>query len=115
MARVIRPGGRVVILEFTTPQWQPFRSLYLTYFRRILPFIGSRVSKHGSAYSYLPASVLAFPEPDALRDMLTAAGFENVSWKTLTGGIVAVHAGTRAADARGAVTSPDERARTARS
>jgi demethylmenaquinone methyltransferase/2-methoxy-6-polyprenyl-1,4-benzoquinol methylase len=95
-ARVIRPGGRFVILEFTTPQWQPFRALYLSYFRRILPLVGKLVSKHGSAYSYLPASVLAFPEPDALSARRTSAGFSGVTWKGLTGGIVAVHAGTRA-------------------
>jgi demethylmenaquinone methyltransferase/2-methoxy-6-polyprenyl-1,4-benzoquinol methylase len=94
-ARVVRPGGRFVILEFTTPQWQPFRSLYLGYFRHVLPLVGRLVSKHGSAYSYLPASVLEFPEPDALASRMTAAGFSGVTWKALTGGIVAVHAGTR--------------------
>lgn len=96
LARVVRPGGRLVILEFTTPQWQPFRGIYLGYFRRVLPLIGRMISKHGSAYSYLPASVLAFPEPDALRDRMTAAGFANVMWKPLTGGVVAVHVGDRA-------------------
>jgi demethylmenaquinone methyltransferase / 2-methoxy-6-polyprenyl-1,4-benzoquinol methylase len=94
-ARVTRPGGRLVILEFTTPQWQPFRGLYLGYFRHVLPLVGKLVSKHGSAYSYLPASVLAFPEPDELKNKMASAGFENVTWAPLTGGIVAVHAGTR--------------------
>ncbi len=94
-ARVIRPGGRLVILEFTTPQWQPFRGIYLGYFRHILPAVGKLVSKHGSAYSYLPASVLAFPEPDALQQKMQTAGFEQVTWTPLTGGIVAVHAATR--------------------
>jgi demethylmenaquinone methyltransferase/2-methoxy-6-polyprenyl-1,4-benzoquinol methylase len=94
-ARVIRPGGRLVILEFTTPQWQPFRGIYLSYFRRVLPLVGRLVSKHGSAYSYLPASVLEFPEPDALKARMEAAGFSAVTWKPLTGGIVAVHAGSR--------------------
>jgi demethylmenaquinone methyltransferase / 2-methoxy-6-polyprenyl-1,4-benzoquinol methylase len=95
-ARVVRPGGRFVILEFTTPQRQPFRAVYLGYFRRVLPLIGRLVSKHGSAYSYLPASVLAFPEPAELAAKITAAGFTGVTWKPLTGGIVAVHSGTRA-------------------
>ena len=95
-ARVVRPGGRLVILEFTTPQWQPFRGLYLGYFRHILPLVGRLVSKHGSAYSYLPASVLEFPEPPALGNAMRQAGFEDVSWEMLTGGIVAVHSGTRA-------------------
>jgi demethylmenaquinone methyltransferase / 2-methoxy-6-polyprenyl-1,4-benzoquinol methylase len=68
LARVVRPGGRVVILEFMTPAWQPFRWLYLFYFRRILPLVGrAMVSRHGSAYAYLPASVLEFPEPPSWR------------------------------------------------
>jgi demethylmenaquinone methyltransferase / 2-methoxy-6-polyprenyl-1,4-benzoquinol methylase len=95
LARVLRPGARLVILEFTTPRWQPFRSLYLFYFRRILPWIGRRISGHGSAYDYLPASVLEFPEPAALGGMMEAAGFGEVRWSVLAGGIVAVHEGTR--------------------
>jgi demethylmenaquinone methyltransferase / 2-methoxy-6-polyprenyl-1,4-benzoquinol methylase len=94
-ARVIRPGGRLVVLEFMTPQWQPFRGLYLFYFRRLLPLVGRLVSRHGSAYSYLPASVLAFPEPDALSERMRRAGFDDVQWESLTGGIVAVHSGSR--------------------
>jgi demethylmenaquinone methyltransferase / 2-methoxy-6-polyprenyl-1,4-benzoquinol methylase len=94
-ARVIRPGGRLVILEFMTPQWQPFRSLYLFYFRRLLPLVGRLISKHGSAYSYLPASVLEFPEPPALAALMQEAGFADVEWAAMTGGIVAVHRGMR--------------------
>jgi demethylmenaquinone methyltransferase / 2-methoxy-6-polyprenyl-1,4-benzoquinol methylase len=94
-ARVVRPGGRLVVLEFMTPQWQPFRGLYLFYFRRLLPLVGRMVSRHGSAYSYLPASVLAFPEPDALSERMRRAGFDDVQWESLTGGIVAVHSGSR--------------------
>lgn len=96
LARVLRPGARLVILEFMTPQWQPFRGLYLFYFKRVLPLVGRLVSKHGSAYSYLPASVLAFPEPDELAARMQRAGFGPVSWESLTGGIVALHAGERA-------------------
>lgn len=95
LARVLRPGARLVILEFMTPQWQPFRGLYLFYFRRLLPLIGRLVSSHGSAYSYLPASVLAFPEPARLVAMLERSGFAAVRWEALTGGIVAVHSGER--------------------
>ena len=95
LARVLRPGGRLVILEFMTPQWQPFRGLYLGYFRRVLPLIGRAVSRHGSAYSYLPASVLEFPEPRRLAVMLETAGFGDVSWQAMTGGIVALHTGER--------------------
>jgi demethylmenaquinone methyltransferase/2-methoxy-6-polyprenyl-1,4-benzoquinol methylase len=96
LARVIRPGGRLVILEFRTPDWQPFRALYLWYFRRILPRVGRMISRHESAYSYLPASVLAFPEPPELAQRVTVAGFADVRWESMTGGIVAIHAGQRA-------------------
>ncbi len=95
MARVLKPGARLVILEFTTPSWQPFRGLYFLYFRRILPAVGSLVSKHDSAYSYLPESVLRFPEPPKLAEMMASAGFGEVSFRRLTGGIAAIHRGTR--------------------
>lgn len=95
MARVLKPGARLVILEFTTPGWQPFRALYLFYFLRVLPLLGRLVSKHGSAYSYLPESVLHFPEPPELARRMEAAGFESVQWRTLTGGIAALHWGVR--------------------
>jgi demethylmenaquinone methyltransferase / 2-methoxy-6-polyprenyl-1,4-benzoquinol methylase len=94
LARVTRPGGRIVVLEFTTPGWQPFRGLYLLYFRRILPLIGRLISRHGSAYDYLPASVLEFPEPAQLAQRIEAAGFVDVGWDVMTGGIVAAHYGT---------------------
>lgn len=95
LTRVLRPGGKLVILEFTTPQWQPFRALYLSYFKFVLPGIGKIISKHGSAYSYLPASVLEFPEPPALADLMRAAGLSEVKWETRTGGIVAIHSAQR--------------------
>ena len=95
LARVVRPGGRLVVLEFMTPQWQPFRALYLAYFRYVLPAIGRVISKHGSAYSYLPASVLAFPEPAELAARMAAAGWRDVQWDVMTGGIVAAHHGVR--------------------
>jgi demethylmenaquinone methyltransferase / 2-methoxy-6-polyprenyl-1,4-benzoquinol methylase len=93
LARVLRPGARLVILEFMTPQWQPFRALYLFYFRRLLPLVGRLVSRHGSAYAYLPASVLEFPEPPELKRRMAAAGFAGIRWDVMTGGIVAVHYG----------------------
>lgn len=96
-ARVLRPGGRLVILEFTTPAWQPLRGLYLGYFRHILPLIGRLISKHRTAYDWLPASVLAFPAPDALAQRLEAAGFDRVDWQTRWGGIVAIHNAVRSA------------------
>lgn len=93
LGRVLRPGAKLVILEFTTPAWQPFRSLYLFYFRHLLPRVGRMVSSHDTAYTYLPASVLQFPEPPELAARMEAAGFRNVSWERRTGGIVAIHSG----------------------
>src|SRR5437773_70061 len=93
--RVLKPGARFVVLEFATPRFAPLRALYLFYLRRVLPAIGRAVSKHRDAYTYLPESVLAFPEPAALARRLAAAGFRDVSWELLTSGICAVHHGAR--------------------
>jgi demethylmenaquinone methyltransferase/2-methoxy-6-polyprenyl-1,4-benzoquinol methylase len=95
MRRVLKPGAKLVILEFTTPGWQPFRALYFFYFLRLLPLVGRLVSRHGSAYNYLPESVLRFPEPPQLAAKMKSAGFADVQWKVLSGGIAAVHWGTR--------------------
>ena len=93
--RVLRPGARFVVLEFTTPRFAPLRALYLFYFRRVLPAIGRAVSKHRDAYTYLPESVREFPDPDALARRLQAAGFTDVAYELLTGGICAIHHGAR--------------------
>ena len=95
MARVLKPGARCVVLEFTTPGWQPFRGLYFFYFTRVLPLVGRMVSNHSSAYTYLPESVMHFPEPPELARRMEAAGFSGVQWETLSGGIAALHHGTR--------------------
>ena len=94
-ARVLKPGGRLVILEFTTPAFKPFRDLYLWYFTRVLPWVGRRISGHDSAYTYLPDTVLHFPQPRELAERMGAAGFRDVDFRTLTGGIAAIHSGTR--------------------
>src|SRR5947199_262110 len=88
-------GPRFVVLEFTTPRFAPLRALYQFYFRRVLPAIGRAVSKHRDAYSYLPESVNDFPDPDALAGRLARAGFSAVGYELLSGGICAVHHGTR--------------------
>ncbi|MEX2530167.1 MAG: ubiquinone/menaquinone biosynthesis methyltransferase [Gemmatimonadota bacterium] len=95
LARVVRPGGRVVILEFTTPPNPIMRHLYLFYFHRVLPLVGRVVSGHPWAYTYLPESVREFPGPDALAGLLQEAGFPRVEWDYLTGGIAAIHTADR--------------------
>ena len=94
--RVLRPGGRLVVLDFATPKRQPFRWLYLTYFTRILPFIGRMVSKHSFAYRYLPESVLEFDEPQALAARIGSAGFVDVGWRRLTFGVACLWWGRKA-------------------
>lgn len=98
-ARVLKVGARLVVLEFSTPHWQPLRGLYLFYFRRVLPLVGRLVSKHQDAYRYLPESVLAFPEPEQLAGLMARAGFVGVRFRRLFGGIVAIHVGTRSESA----------------
>jgi demethylmenaquinone methyltransferase / 2-methoxy-6-polyprenyl-1,4-benzoquinol methylase len=95
MRRVLRPGGRAVVLEFTTPPGRLFRAIYLWYFHRVLPLIGGLVSGHPSAYAYLPASVTDFPTPKDLVAAMERAGFQDVSYRLLTGGIVAIHVGVK--------------------
>lgn len=96
MARVLVPGARLVILEFSTPTLRPIRSLYLVYFRRVLPWVGRLVSKHTSAYSYLPASVDRFPDPDEIRNRMVTCGFGDVAVRRLTLGVATLYRGTRA-------------------
>jgi demethylmenaquinone methyltransferase/2-methoxy-6-polyprenyl-1,4-benzoquinol methylase len=93
--RVLRPGARFVVLEFTIPRFAPLRALYLFYFQRLLPAIGRAVSKHRDAYTYLPESVREFPAPELLARRLAAAGFSQVRYELLSGGICALHHGTR--------------------
>ena len=95
MARVLKPGARLVILEFTTPRFPPLRAAYFSYFRHVLPAIGRFFSRHGNAYTYLRDSVLAFPEPESLADRMRRAGFGEVRWRRMTGGICAWHVGSR--------------------
>lgn len=93
--RVLKPGARFVILEFSTPRVPLVRAGYLFYFHRILPLIGRLVSGHRTAYTYLPRSVANFPETGALAEAMRTAGFRDVRFETLTFGIAAVHVGTK--------------------
>jgi len=94
MCRVVRPGGSVVVLEFSTPRSALFGAIYRFYFTRILPRIGGLFSRR-SAYAYLPESVLSFPTPSAFAAMMRSAGCAAVTHHPLTFGIVTLYAGTR--------------------
>jgi demethylmenaquinone methyltransferase / 2-methoxy-6-polyprenyl-1,4-benzoquinol methylase len=96
MARVVRPGGRVVVLEITTPQKPPLSTFFSLWFDRIVPLLG-KLADEPEAYTYLPSSVKRFPGPQALGAELVAAGLADVRWILTAGGIIALHAGTRAA------------------
>jgi demethylmenaquinone methyltransferase/2-methoxy-6-polyprenyl-1,4-benzoquinol methylase len=97
MARVVRPGGRLVICEVSTPTFKPFRYVYMRYLLRILPFIGRRVSSNPEAYEYLAESMRAWPDQRALGELIAEAGWEDVAWLNLTGGVVALHRATKPA------------------
>jgi demethylmenaquinone methyltransferase/2-methoxy-6-polyprenyl-1,4-benzoquinol methylase len=91
MYRVLRPGGKVVILEFSQPTRFPIKQLYHFYFRFILPALGKLVSKHSRAYTYLPESVMAFPEGKKFCDLLASCGFKEVKARPLTFGITTLY------------------------
>lgn len=95
LARVLKPGARLVVLDFATPQFAPMRALYLFYFKYLLPRIGRAISGHPTAYQYLPDSVMDFPPPFVLERRLAVAGFHDCGHQYLTGGIAAVTWGVR--------------------
>lgn len=95
LLRVLKPGGRACILEFSKPVVPGFNLLFQLYFTRLLPHIGGMISGSSSAYEYLPASVSRFPDQKQLARMMREAGFEEVEYENLTGGIAALHLGTR--------------------
>jgi demethylmenaquinone methyltransferase / 2-methoxy-6-polyprenyl-1,4-benzoquinol methylase len=92
MARVVRPGGRVVILEITTPTRPPLSTFFRVWFDRIVPALG-RLSGNPEAYEYLPSSVKRFPAPDGLAAVMDRAGLHNIRWILTAGGIIAIHVG----------------------
>jgi demethylmenaquinone methyltransferase / 2-methoxy-6-polyprenyl-1,4-benzoquinol methylase len=93
--RVLRPGGRLVVLEFAVPTTPLFKAIYLSYFRHILPRIGRAISGHDAAYGYLPVSVGAFASPDAFMNLLRKHGFTDVSADSLTFGSVFLYKAKR--------------------
>jgi demethylmenaquinone methyltransferase/2-methoxy-6-polyprenyl-1,4-benzoquinol methylase len=95
MCRVMQPGGRVVIIEFSKPKKFPFRQAYNFYFKRILPGIGRLISKDRSAYNYLPESVMAFPDGDDFVTILEKAGFKELQCIPLTFGISCIYTGSK--------------------
>jgi demethylmenaquinone methyltransferase/2-methoxy-6-polyprenyl-1,4-benzoquinol methylase len=95
LRRVLKPGGKLAILEFSSPIVPGFRQLFNFYFAQILPRIGGAVSGSRGAYEYLPDSVSKFPNQKKLVEMLNETGFSDVEYKNLTGGIAAIHTGLK--------------------
>jgi demethylmenaquinone methyltransferase/2-methoxy-6-polyprenyl-1,4-benzoquinol methylase len=93
--RVTRPGGTLVVCEFSSPTWAPFRTVYLEYLMRALPRIARAVSSNPDAYVYLAESIRAWPDQASLASRVQAAGWADVAWRDLTGGIVALHRARR--------------------
>jgi demethylmenaquinone methyltransferase/2-methoxy-6-polyprenyl-1,4-benzoquinol methylase len=95
MARVLRPGGRLVILEITQPRRPPLSTFFSFWFDRLVPLLG-RLAGDPDAYSYLPESVRTFPPPEGLAAIMDRAGFSRIRYTILAGGIIAIHSGVRA-------------------
>ena len=96
MLKVTKPGGHLVVVEFSHPVWRPFRTIYTNYLMRLLPVIARISSSNPDAYVYLAQSIRAWPDQAALAARIAAAGWSEVSWTNLTGGVVAVHRAVKA-------------------
>lgn len=93
--RVTKLGGRMVVVEFSHPTWRPFRTIYTEYLMKALPAIARRTSSNPDAYIYLAESIRAWPDQQGLATAMEKAGWGQISWKNLTGGVVAVHSGIK--------------------
>jgi demethylmenaquinone methyltransferase/2-methoxy-6-polyprenyl-1,4-benzoquinol methylase len=91
MARVTRPGGRLVVCEFSSPTWRPFQRLYSNYLVAAIPKIAAVVSSNPAAYEYLAESIQAWPDQQRLAELIGSTGWRDVEWRNLSGGIVALH------------------------
>ncbi len=95
LRRVTRPGGRIVVCEFSHPTFGPFREVYSRYLMGALPAVAKRTSSNPDAYVYLAESIRAWPDQAGLAQDMVEAGWQQVGWRNLSGGIVALHRGTR--------------------
>ncbi|MCX9010254.1 MAG: bifunctional demethylmenaquinone methyltransferase/2-methoxy-6-polyprenyl-1,4-benzoquinol methylase UbiE [Candidatus Methanoperedens sp.] len=95
MRRVVKKGGRVIVLEFSQPENRLFRRIYYLYFKKVLPLIGGVISKKEGAYSYLPSSVMTFPERGEFVKLMKESGMERIEFYDLTAGIVTVYVGIK--------------------
>ena len=96
MLRVTKPGGRLVVCEFSQPVWSPFRTVYLEYLMKALPAVATKVSSNPDAYVYLAESIREWPNQTELSQQILAAGWDSCQWRNLTGGIVALHRAVKA-------------------
>jgi demethylmenaquinone methyltransferase/2-methoxy-6-polyprenyl-1,4-benzoquinol methylase len=95
LLRVTRPGGRLVVCEFSHPTWSAFRTVYTEYLMRALPSVARAVSSNPEAYVYLAESIRAWPDQRSLSRVIASVGWTSVAWRDLSGGIVALHRATR--------------------
>jgi demethylmenaquinone methyltransferase/2-methoxy-6-polyprenyl-1,4-benzoquinol methylase len=95
LARVTRPGGRLLVCEFSQPTWAPFRTAYTEYLMRALPTVARRVATNPDAYVYLAESIRGWPDQAALARLIATTGWQQVGWRDLSGGIVALHRARR--------------------